>query len=232
MTGGTPTGNHLDTGSNTGAGTALVVEDNAETREWLCHCLRAALPDGRVIATESLRNALAAVQSESFSLALVDLGLPDGSGLDVIRAIRRSEKGRSTYIVVATISDDDKSVFTALKSGAQGYILKDQDRDRIVSYLRGIPLGNVPLSNQVARRLVEHFNGSVDALEEAALAPREQDVLRFIAKGFSVADAAGILGLQTSTVKGYVKSLYAKLGINSRAEATSEAIRLGLLDVS
>ncbi len=212
-------------------GTSLVVEDNAETREWLCHCLRIALPDGRIVAREDLSGALEAVRSETFSLALVDLGLPDGSGLDVIRALRRSEHGRSTYIVVATISDDDQSVFAALKSGAQGYILKDQDRDRIVGYLQGIPQGDVPLSNQVARRLVEHFNDKAHSLQEAGLAPREEDVLRFIAKGFSVADTAGILGLQASTVKGYVKSLYAKLGIGSRAEATSEAIRLGLVDV-
>jgi DNA-binding NarL/FixJ family response regulator len=207
--------------------TTLLVEDNAETRAWLHDCVVAAFPDARVVLAEDVASGLTAIEAADFTLAIVDLGLPDGSGVELITALR----GSATYIVVATIYDDDKSLFTALKSGARGYILKDQDKARVVSYLKGIQLGEAPLSNAVARRLIQHFNAKGDAREMVPLAPREEDVLKLIAKGFSVSDTARILGLTNNTVKGYVKTVYAKLGVSSRAEATTEAIRLGLVDL-
>lgn len=212
-------------------GLTLVVEDNADTRQWLCDCVALAFPGGDVVAAEDVASALSAIAGNDFSIALVDLGLPDGSGLEVIHSIRSSARGKSTYIVVATIYDDDKNLFTALKTGAQGYILKDQDREKVVSYLQGIPRGETPLSNSMARKIVEHFNAKADGRNEVNLAPREEDVLKFIAKGFSVSDTANILGLTANTVKGYVKTIYSKLGVSSRAEATVEAIRLGLVDL-
>lgn len=207
---------------------ALVVEDNPETRTWLQTCVSAAFPEMQVHAASSLAGAMALLPARAFDLALVDLGLPDGSGMDVIRALHDNQPG--CYVVVATIYDDDRNLFAALKSGAKGYILKDQDRERIVSYLQGIKKNQPPLSASSSRRLINHFNNKAAALAEARLTPREVDVLCVIGKGYSVDDAAAMLQLSTDTVKGYVKTIYTKLGVSNRSEATLEAIRLGLID--
>lgn len=209
---------------------ALVVEDNADTRRWLCSCVEAALPNVDIVDVGDVAGAHAAIDSAGFTLAVIDLGLPDGDGNDIVKALNQLPV--KTPILVATINDDDKSLMDALKSGARGYILKDQDRDKVVSYMQSMVRGEVALSDAMTARLVDHFNAQGAAANENPLSPREQEVLGLIAKGYSVVDAAGLLGLTANTVKGYVKTLYSKLGVNSRAEATSEAIRRGFVDLS
>jgi len=209
----------------------LIVEDNVDTLSWLIECVNTAFPRTNVVSGIDVTSALQLVKQYPIDIALIDLGLPDGSGLQVIHALKRSTKSKQPYIIVATIYEDDKHLFSALKTGAQGYILKDQDRDKIVSFLLGIADGLPPVSDRVTKKIIRHFNAKGEAAEEVHLAPREQDVLKLIAKGFSVSDSANILGLTSNTVKGYVKTVYSKLGVGSRAEATVEAIRLGLVDL-
>lgn len=209
----------------------LIVEDNVDTLPWLIDCVKKAFPKTTVMTGIDVSSALQIVKQYPIDIALIDLGLPDGSGLQVIHALKQSTKSKQAYIVVATIYEDDKHLFAALKTGAQGYILKDQDRDKIVSFLLGIADGLPAVSDKVTKNIISHFNAKGEAAEEVRLAPREQDVLKLIAKGFSVSDSANILGLTSNTVKGYVKAVYSKLGVGSRAEATVEAIRLGLVDL-
>lgn len=209
-------------------GLALVVEDNRETRSWLVSCLASAFPLMTVHEAGDLSTADALLRHFNFDLALVDLGLPDGSGMDVIRSLQ----GRlhPCYVVVATIYDDDRNLFAALKLGAKGYILKDQDRERIVSYLQGIKKNQPAISAAASQRLIDHFNHKGEAMQASTLTPRETDVLCLIGKGYSVEDAAAMLSLSPDTVKGYVKSIYTKLGVSNRSEVTLEAIRLGVID--
>ena len=110
----------------------LIVEDNKDTLAWLVTCARESYPGVNVLTAETVADGLKLVNENHFDIAIVDLGLPDGSGLQIIHSLRVSADSRSTYIVVATIYDDDKNLFAALKAGAQGYILKDQDKDKIV----------------------------------------------------------------------------------------------------
>lgn len=207
---------------------ALVVEDNPETRQWLVKCVRTAFSELEVIEAQTLAQAMESIQLYELSMALVDLGLPDGSGLDVIQALQQDQPG--CYVVVATIYDDDRNLFTALKAGARGYILKDQDRDRIVSYLQGIRKDQPPLSPASSLRLINHFNNKGSARRDVRLTPREEEVLCLIAKGCSVDQSAELLNLSADTIKGYVKSVYAKLGVSNRSEVTLEAIRLGIIE--
>lgn len=209
---------------------ALVVEDNLETRQWLVKCVRTAFPELDVVEADTVAQAIQKTRLYVFSVALVDLGLPDGSGLDVIQALHSEQS--DCYVVVATIYDDDRNLFTALKAGARGYILKDQDRERIVSYLQGIRKDQPPLSPASSQRLINHFNNKGDARREVKLTPREEEVLCLIAKGCSVDQSADLLNLSADTVKGYVKSVYAKLGVSNRSEVTLEAIRLGIIEAN
>jgi len=209
-------------------GKALIVEDNPETQEWLESCVASAFAEMTATTAGPLQQANALIAAVRYDLALVDLGLPDGSGLDLIRTLKASQPG--CHIVVATIYDDDKNLFTALRSGAQGYILKDQDEGKIVGYLQGIKKNEPALSAASSQRLIDHFNSKGSELAEARLTPREIEVTCLIAKGYSVEESARMLELSADTVKGYVKNIYAKLGVSNRSEITLKAIALGLID--
>lgn len=216
---------------------ALVVEDKPDTRRWLCERLRAAFPGIAVREAASLAAARACLGDRADPLgaagradiALVDIGLPDGSGIDIVRQIVANHPGLSA--IVTTIYDDDLHLFEAIAAGAQGYLLKDQHEDTLVRYLHRIDMGEPPLSPSVARRIMTHFarNRLIPAAEQVSLTPREQEVLALIGKGLRIPEAARVLGLTAHTVAGYVKSVYRKLNVSSRAEAAVEAVRRGFV---
>src|SRR5690606_24228873 len=174
--------------------------------------------------------ALQAIEGRQspFALAVVDLGLPDGSGVDIVR--RLAGDMPTTLCVVATIYDDDAHLFEAIAAGAQGYVLKDEDASRVVALLGRIESGEPPLSPSIARRILGHFRGvgPVPVEDDAALSARETEVLTLIAKGLTVAETARMIGLKPQTVASYLKTIYSKLNVSSRAEATLEAVRRGL----
>lgn len=204
---------------------ALVVEDQAPTRDWLTSALLSAFPGTRVEQADTLAAGLLACDPPP-PLALVDLGLPDGSGIELIAALQR--RGAPTICIVVTVFDDDGHLFPALRAGAQGYLLKDQPVERLAQTLRGIVEGQPPLSPSIARRVLGHFRPA-GAEDDAPLTARETEVLRWVAKGFTVQQAAKALELSPHTVAGYLKDIYRKLAVNSRAEATLEATRRGLI---
>lgn len=207
----------------------LIVEDHPETLVWLGDLTREAFPGCEVAQATSVREGLAQCEAVAHDLALVDLRLPDGSGLEVLRKLRAD--GRDTVCVVATVMGDDAHIVTALSAGAQGYLLKDQSRDLLVRQLAQLAEGIPALSPTVARRIMEHFRLTGPCEQpDADLSPREREVLGLIARGLRSSDAARVLGLAESTVTSHVKSIYRKLGINSRAEAALLATRMGLLE--
>jgi DNA-binding NarL/FixJ family response regulator len=204
----------------------LIVEDIAETRRWLAQTATRAFP-GCVIREEGgVRAGCAAVLAEAFDLALIDLGLPDGSGLEVLRAMRQMQP--EALAVVTTSVGDDAFVVAALSAGAHGYLLKNQPQDTLVRQLTQMAEGVPALSPAIARRIMEHFRMTGPAAPEADLTARERDVLALIGRGLRNAEVAGELGLSENTVAGYIKNIYRKLGISSRAEAAWQAARMGL----
>lgn len=206
---------------------ALIVEDIAETSRWLTGIIGEAFPGCSIKEARNLREALHCIGGAPFDLALIDIGLPDGSGLDVVRALRARDA--QAMIVVATVMGDDGSIVTALSAGANGYLLKDSPAELFIAQLRQLHSGNPALSPSVARRIMSHFASTAYVADaDADLTPRETEVLSLIARGLRNAEVAAALGLTLHTVAGYVKSVYAKLGISSRAEAAQRAIRMGL----
>lgn len=207
---------------------AFILEDLPESSEWLARALVDAFGGVVITNTSTLaqaRNQLASgVQAD---IALIDLGLPDGSGVDFIAELRKARP--NTLVVVASIYDDDAHVFPALRAGASGYLLKDQPIHIIVQALQGIASGNPPLSPGIARRVLGFFHGPGTApTDHPQLTERETEVLRLIAKGLTRVECARLLGLSTHTVIGYVKDIYRKLDVNSRAEAALAARTMGL----
>ncbi len=209
---------------------ALVIDDLDHCRDWLADALALAFPGIEVRYADSVASGHAALAAPP-PLVLCDLGLPDGSGLELIERLAR--EAPQVQVVVSTVFDDDAHLFPALRAGAHGYLLKDATIAAIAELLGGIVAGQPPLSPSIARRLLRHFQPAATtpapAVEADPLTARERDVLRLIAKGLTVADTAGALQLTRHTVAGYVKDIYRKLQINSRAEATLEATRRGLV---
>ena len=166
-------------------------------------------------------------QHNAPELALIDLGLPDGSGIELISELNR--RSPATLCIITTIYDDDQHLFPALRAGAQGYVLKEQRWQQLAVLLSGIAEGRPPLSPPIARKLLGYFRPAPPSVSDA-LTQREAEVLSLIAKGVTQAEAARVLGISPHTVCGYVKEIYRKLNVSSRAEAALSAQKLGLVD--
>jgi DNA-binding NarL/FixJ family response regulator len=208
--------------------TCLIVEDVLDSQRWLSRALTEAFPGIEIAAATSLEEARAWLrQHRPPELALIDLGLPDGSGVTFIAEL--SHRAKATVCIVASIFDDDQHLFPALRAGAQGYLLKDQRWEQLAELLKGIVDGRPPLSPAIARKLLGYFR-PLPAEEAATLTQREREVLSLLARGVTMAEAARLLGLSPHTVSGYVKDIYRKLNVSSRAEAALTAQRIGLVD--
>jgi len=209
----------------------LLLEDLPEIRAWLRKLVLQVFPDAQIAESARVADALALVTAVKFDLALVDLGLPDGSGVDVVTRLRDVQS--ECQSVVVTIHDDDEHLFPALQAGAFGYILKEQPRELITEQLQRISQGEPPLSPSIARRVMAYFANKakprVDAnLINVSLTDRESEVLLRVAKGYTLPEIGVQLGLSRHTIADYVKQIYRKLNVSSRAEAALEAQRLGL----
>ena len=206
----------------------LIVEDQGETRRWLGEIVSAAFPECTLHEASSQRTGVLQSERARLDLALIDLGLPDGSGLEVLRAIRLSQP--ATICIVTTVMGDDASIVGALSAGAQGYLLKEQPRELLVMQLKQVIEGIPALSPSVARRIMQHFRRTGPAGPESHLTAREREVLAMIGRGLRNAEVARALQLSDNTIAGYIKDIYRKLGISSRAEASWHASRLGLAE--
>ncbi len=207
----------------------LLIEDQPTTRDWMLGVLESAFPsiDISSVGTLKAANAFLDRHGDGLWLAMIDLGLPDGSGIEIVK--RLQSQFPHVLPVVATIYDDDAHLFDAIAAGARGYVLKDEEASLLVGYLQRIERGEPPLSPSLALRMLSHFRGPANRpADDAGLSPRETEVLTLLARGLTVAEAAKRLKLQPQTVASYVKVIYQKLCVTSRAEATREAIKRGL----
>lgn len=208
--------------------------------ERLC---QAVLGDDRLLLAarlSSLREAQAWLQAQDCDVLLTDLGLPDGTGIDLIRNCAVWHPGAD--IMVISLFGDDQNVLAAIEAGADGYVLKGDEQPDIVQAILTLRAGGSPMSPLIARRLLRHVKlgatapaaatapaDAVPARAAAVLTQREQDVLNLIARGYTYQECAQLLGVGMCTVQTHIKSMYRKLAVNSRTEAVFEARLLGLL---
>lgn len=208
----------------------FIVEDHLAAQQWLSEALQGAFAGIAITVAATLEEAHRVIDVMKPQIALIDLNLPDGSGLELIERLR--SESPDTLTVVATIYDDDDHLFPALRAGAQGYILKEQRKEEIRRLLRGIANGEPPLSPAISQRMLGYFsaNGARQATPMSnPLSEREQQVLTHIAQGMSLNAVAEQLGVTRNTIATQVKSIYRKLSISSRAEAATVAAQLGLI---
>jgi DNA-binding NarL/FixJ family response regulator len=211
----------------------LFVEDEAWVRESVAELL--GREDQATVVAAACGTAAEAIakvaEGLSFDLGLVDLGLPDMSGVDLILHLRAARP--DAILVAFTVYDDAPTVFSALRAGARGYLLKTLPPERLAPLLSDAMLGGAPLSPSIARMIIESFSQAAivpaQVTSDRGLTPRETEVLTLLARGVTYAQAGKTLGIALGTVQAHVRRIYEKLEIGSKAEAAVVAAKLGFV---
>lgn len=208
-----------------------IVEDNEDMRAYLVALVNAAEDMTLSFAAANYVEAISQLPTTA-DICLVDIRLPDGNGIDFIKAM---QEGGDTKSLILTILGDRASVLLAFEIGANGYLLKDTPPDQIRRDIRAVIAGGVPISPQAATHVLAMMAGakSVSLLEQAdpMLTEREMDVLTMFSRGLSYKETANTLDMSIHTVTGHVKAVYSKMGVHSRNEAIFEAVQNGWLDL-
>lgn len=212
----------------------MVVEDDVVTRRLLCHAIEVEPSLELVGAFGTVADAQQHLERTHVDLLLTDLGLPDGSGLAVIRSCRRLAPAAD--IMVITLSSEEEQALACIEAGASGYVLKESGHTRILQSIIEMRAGGSPISPLIARMVLARMRRTapdIEADSEAAplLTRRESDILELISRGGTYARVAQSLGLSVGTVQTHIKNIYAKLSVHSRTEAILEAQRRGLIPV-
>jgi DNA-binding NarL/FixJ family response regulator len=206
-----------------------IVEDNKETLDSLSILLSKAETLKVAGSYRTGESALEEIPVIKPNVALVDLGLPGISGTDVIKGL----KGRMPLLqmLVLTAHEDKEHLFTALKAGASGYLLKDSPPAEIIESIEEIYNGGSPMSPKVARYVIEYFNEMELKRRriEAVLTERETEILNGISDGLSNKRLADRLFISTHTVRTHIKNIYEKLHVHSKVEAVMRAKKEGML---
>ena len=222
-------------------GTPLIhvalVEDDVHFQNAIATAIDAAA-DMKLVSVSSTRaDGLRALKSAPADVLLVDLGLPDGSGIDVIRAAHRDAP--ACAVMVCTTFGDEAHVLQSIEAGASGYLLKDSAPENMLAEIRSLHGGGSPISPLIARQILTRFRQAPVApvtapaergQEQALLSSREKEVLELITKGFTAEEIARLVQVSVHTVQTYVRRIYMKLKVSSKAEAIYEARNQGLLE--
>jgi DNA-binding NarL/FixJ family response regulator len=220
----------------------LLVEDDSHTRDLLESIVNAHEQLNILAAVGTHSEGLAVLEKQQPDVLLVDLGLPDGDGTDLIHDVFR--RGYDTDVMVITVFGDEKHVIRAIEAGATGYILKDGSNNYIAQSILQLKEGGSPISAPIARYLLNRFRGSeqikkaeVDSkvdnknIDLPHLTKREKEVLSQLSRGFNFIEIAKNLDISPHTVTSHVKHIYRKLAVRSRSEAVFEAMQLGLIEL-
>ena len=213
--------------------TLLIVEDSEPTRKRI----EAAIIEGGrfelIASVDSYQAAVDILINESPEILLTDLDLPDGNGLDLIKMIQ--QPGISTKLaIVISIFGDGEHVINALKAGASGYLLKDEDYIDINKAISQMLAGGAPISPSIARYLLEELTLSPKEkqnrnLEKSELTKREHEVLVMVSKGYTAKEIAEMLNLSHHTVKEYISNIYKKLSVHNKMQAVHQASIQGII---
>ncbi len=222
----------------------FVVEDQAKILKNQLKLLEASKEIVIVGTAMSGETALAEFAATQPDVLLLDLGLPQMSGIDVTRAVKASHP--KVEILIFTIFDEEDKVLEAVQAGASGYLLKGATADKIIDAIKEVRAGGTVIQPNLARRLLRHFRVGDPAAPGDSAAPkrapeaepplrplsdREQEILQLIAKGVSNNEAAKLLGLSKATIRTHLEHIYQKLEVSNRVEAVTEGIRKGLISV-
>jgi DNA-binding NarL/FixJ family response regulator len=210
----------------------VLADDHAVVRKGIREFLEEA-PDITVVAEATNgREALAAVAEHGPDVAVLDIQMPDVSGIQATRRIKAQYP--HIAVLILTAYDDDPYVFALIQAGASGYVLKTADPDALVDAVRAVARGDSALDPAVARKVVQRLaSGHPTPASEGemieSLTEREVEVLRLVGRGLTNQGIGAELGISDRTVQGHLANIYGKLGVSTRTEAVLRAVKLGWL---
>ena len=215
-----------------------ILEDDDDMRGYLATIIYQTEGLTVALAAATVRAAIAATADldtiANIDLCLVDLQLPDGSGLEFVKHIKQNSDAK---ILILTVLGDRTSVLLSLQAGANGYLLKDTPPNQIRRDITATLNGETPISPQAATHVLQLLQSQPKTLlgesaaepSEEVLTKRETDIMNMFARGLSYKETAATLEISHHTVSDHVKSIYRKLSVHSRNEAIFEATQLGLI---
>ena len=215
-----------------------MVEDDTVFQKTIARAIETSTDIFLTAVASTRSEGLKMLQGAAADVLLVDLDLPDGSGVDVIGAAQT--RWPRCNVMVSTVFGDQRHVMRSLEAGAVGYLLKDSSQQSMLIEIRNLHAGGSPISPLIARQILTQFCPKVGAVHHEAqadssntpstrLSQREQQVLELVTKGFTAEEIATLIGVTRQTVLTFVRRIYKKLEVNSKAEAIFEAHKLGLL---
>ncbi|MEQ1695040.1 MAG: response regulator transcription factor [Hyphomicrobiaceae bacterium] len=227
----------------------LLIEDEPLWQQNLAQALSRFAACEIATTCGNLASACEVLKVSKFDLIIVDLVLPDGSGIEAIKLARKLDS--SVEILVATVFDDEQKVVNSIQAGATGYLLKDSTPDQWHQAIADICRGYSPLSPKVSRLILKRLqldaqdradygaalrgkegpgHGDVEQMSlRTKLTLRELEVLRYVARGLTMVEAARVMKISETTVRTHARSIYRKLDVSGHGEAVFEARRLGIL---
>lgn len=213
----------------------LIVEDDAAVSQRLENLLlQLGYQADALMIARSVAEAQHHLKDQLVALALIDLGLPDGSGIDLIRILH--EQNPVIAVLVISAWSTQEAILAALRAGATGYVLKERDDLEVALALRSVLRGGAPIDPLLARRIIREFSSldegnAADESETEAekLSPREHQILRLVAEGMGNLDIAEELTISRYTVECHIKNIYRKLAVSSRTRAIRIARQRGLI---
>jgi DNA-binding NarL/FixJ family response regulator len=209
----------------------IIVEDTKTIRTMLVALLQQNGQHKVVAAVETAEEAVEFLSNDSADLVILDLCLPGISYDLAVKAIKNVSPVLD--ILVFTVSEEDETVFSALKAGATGYILKTAKYPEIIAAVDEIGAGGSPMSPSIARKVLREFQAPavIEDLQSmiSPLSTRETGILELLYRGLNITQLADQLCISTHTVQTHIKKIYSKLHVNSRSQAIYEAVQMNLI---
>jgi len=202
----------------------LIYEDNPQFREGLCMLLNGT--DGfEVLASYKNGNSIEdEISAWKPDVVLMDIDMPGTNGIEALRRLRKVNT--DVKVLMLTVFDDNKNVFDAIKSGANGYILKKTQPSKLIEYIQEASTGGAPMTSSIATQVLKMFSETHSRIsEDYDLSSREKEVLQHLVNGFSYKMIAAEMFISVDTVRSHIKKIYEKLHVNSKSEAVAKAFR-------
>lgn len=201
-----------------------IVEDDAQARKILAGWISRA--SGFRLAGEwgDAESALGSLRDKPPDVVLMDINLPGISGVEAVKTLKPAMPG--TQFVMLTVYEDADHIYNALAAGATGYLLKQTSRDELLGAVQDVHHGGSPMTSNIARKVVQSFKQPSAAPSTEDLSPREQEVLELLARGYLYKEIAERLNISSATVNTYVRRMYEKLHVRSRAQAVAKYAHL------
>jgi DNA-binding NarL/FixJ family response regulator len=208
-----------------------IVEDDDFTRQRISSILRLRMTQANIVELQDLKTAQKYAATYAQDFWLIDLGLPDGSGIELIRDVKKIYQYAN--VLVLSVFGDVDNIVNSIEAGANGYLLKDAVERDLIDALDAIDSGGTPLSPMIASRLLERMLpvkiNDVSGVNGFLLTSREAELLNLLSRGYTSFEAGERMQIAVSTVRTHIKNIYSKLAVKSRTEAIFEARAMGIL---